>query len=572
MNVPPAVRATLQVTLIAGCLAALVFAVFILYFQARTPYAGPGIYGHDDRAVAYSGSWKTADLTDVGGGIVSESTSAASKVTFTFAGPAVQWLTRQTPGAMSARVQIDGGSPVTVSLDHGTVVEDYVGYQATDLGAGNHTMTISPVTKDGGDGKSNKTVGIYVSGFRVPAATAPPVVTGLREQKSGRGITMSWDALPDYVAESYAVFAATGDGSFEQVGTTGQGDTEYLYARSATSAQTVSLYVVGTDYLGRTSRPSDTVTATVPASQVPDYESVSDCPNPTTTVSTSSALQRALGAAKPGTVIRIQPGTYNHVFTVKTAGTADKPIWICGSARVIINGGALTSGYGIHIDSSSYVVLTGMTVENALKGIVVDNSQHITVSDVTVHDIGQEGIHLRTNTTDSVVAGSSVSKTGLHTPIYGEGVYVGSYYGNWCVYTDCQPDQSDRNLIADNTIFATKAEAVDVKEGSTNGSIVWNTVNADDSTSTDRWIVIRSNGWFVADNAGSSDRGGSGIVVYSPPPSGYGKDNVITRNAADFSGKPGSYAVEVRNGNNTVSCDNTSDGQLEATTNVQCSP
>ena len=66
--------------------------------------------------------------------------------------------------------------------------------------------------------------------------------------------------------------------------------------------------------------------------------------------------------------------------------------------------------------------------------------------------------------------GNTISDTGLRRDKFGEGVYVGSAQSNWCKHSDCEPDESDRNVVEGNTIFDTGAESVDLKEGTTGGS------------------------------------------------------------------------------------------------------
>ena len=98
-----------------------------------------------------------------------------------------------------------------------------------------------------------------------------------------------------------------------------------------------------------------------------------------------------------------------------------------------------------------------MTVRNSQKGISVMNSHHVAVADTLVEHIGQEAIHLKNNTSDSVVVGNTVRDTGLQTKTYGEGVYVGTAKGNWCKYNGCKPDASNRNAIVSNTISKTSS-------------------------------------------------------------------------------------------------------------------
>ncbi len=63
-----------------------------------------------------------------------------------------------------------------------------------------------------------------------------------------------------------------------------------------------------------------------------------DWPAPTVTVSTEAQLVTAIAAAKPGTVIGLQAGTYSGLLNIKTSGTAAAPITIrpVGTAAVTI--------------------------------------------------------------------------------------------------------------------------------------------------------------------------------------------------------------------------------------------
>ena len=69
-------------------------------------------------------------------------------------------------------------------------------------------------------------------------------------------------------------------------------------------------------------------------------------------------------------------------------------MWICGPRTAVIDNGDITTGYGFQINGATNVVLAGMTVRNAQKGVAVLNSKAITVADIRVENIGDEAIHL----------------------------------------------------------------------------------------------------------------------------------------------------------------------------------
>jgi parallel beta-helix repeat protein len=67
-----------------------------------------------------------------------------------------------------------------------------------------------------------------------------------------------------------------------------------------------------------------------------------------------------------------------------------------------------------------YNFTTSITDSN--KGIVVENGNHNILEDLTVHNIKQEGIHLRYYSVDNILRHSEIYKTGLGSPGEGEGV------------------------------------------------------------------------------------------------------------------------------------------------------
>ena len=122
----------------------------------------------------------------------------------------------------------------------------------------------------------------------------------------------------------------------------------------------------------------------------------------------------------------------------------------CGSAAAVLDGGGTRSGYVLHLDGAEHWVVQGLTVRHGQKGVMVDASRDVVLRGLTVHTIGDEAVHLRRGTTDSLVERNLISDTGLREPRFGEGVYVGSAHSNWCDLTDCDPDLSDRNVVREN--------------------------------------------------------------------------------------------------------------------------
>ena len=256
------------------------------------------------------------------------------------------------------------------------------------------------------------------------------------------------------------------------------------------------------------------------------------CPAATTQVSDSRELREALTTARPGDSIALSHGRYDGEFVATTSGTPEKPIYLCGDGGAVLDAGGITGGYAFHLDGASYWRLVGFTVRNAQKGVVADGVAGSVLQDLTVAQIGDEGIHLRSNSTGNAVLDNRISGTGLRRDTFGEGVYVGSAVSNWGTYSNGEPDRSDHNLVQGNVIRNTGAESVDIKEGTTGGAVIGNTFDGSGMTGPDSWVDVKGNGWLLARNVGRNS-----------PKDGYqthhitgnwGRDNVFTGNTADM--------------------------------------
>lgn len=297
------------------------------------------------------------------------------------------------------------------------------------------------------------------------------------------------------------------------------------------------------------------------------------CPAATVVVRDSSSLGSALAAASAGSVIRLERGTYEGRFRLSAAGRKDAPIWLCGDPGAVLDGGGIDEGYGLHLDGASWVNVLGLTVTNAQKGIMVDRGSRIRLQDNTVARIGDEAIHLRGNTVDSVMQRNTVDGTGLRNEKFGEGIYVGSAESNWGKITGGSPDASDRNLILQNTIRGTTAEAIDIKEGTTGGVLADNDFDGAGMTAdgADSWVDVKGNGWLVVDNAGTGSLG-DGFQTHEII-EGWGNANLFAGNsAADIGRAPERTpvaGVALRPAlANVATCTNTAVGASAA--NVEC--
>jgi hypothetical protein len=303
-----------------------------------------------------------------------------------------------------------------------------------------------------------------------------------------------------------------------------------------------------------------------------DGQRAVSCGSPEVPVSTASGLQAALDAARPGETISLAPGTYNGDFEAAASGTMSAPITLCGPRSAVLKGESITSGYTLYLDHASYWRVAGFTVKGGQKGIVTDSADYDVLSGLSVSGTGDEAIHLRDFSSHDTVSHNVIRDTGLHVAFYGEGIYVGSAHKNWCRYSGCQPDASDHDILAGNDIANTTAENIDIKEGTTGGTITGNHLNGTGmvSSAATSWINVKGNHWTITGNTGT-DSIGNGFSVHQVYP-GWGLGNVFRANVIRVNG-PG-YGIFVQNKrlNTVVYCGNKVTGAQSGFSNIACTP
>jgi hypothetical protein len=320
----------------------------------------------------------------------------------------------------------------------------------------------------------------------------------------------------------------------------------------------------------RTPKPTVIPTATPhPTTTAVATPGKADCSAGGTTVSDAASLQRALDAAQPGTTITLRPGSYVGNFTASASGTASSPITLCGPSSAVLDGGSTKKGYVFHLDHASYWKLAGFTVTNGQKGVVTDGTVGSLIQGLTVTAIGDEAIHLRDFSTDNTVDGNTVSRTGLLKTKFGEGIYIGSAKSNWCTYSDCKADASDRNVISNNTITQTTAESVDIKEGTSHGVLKGNTFDGSSlvESGADSWVDVKGDDWVISGNTGTNSPN-DGFQTHQIV-DGMGTRNVFSHNVANVNGPGYGFAFKPAL-DNVVDCDNTVTGAGSGLSNVTC--
>ncbi len=285
-------------------------------------------------------------------------------------------------------------------------------------------------------------------------------------------------------------------------------------------------------------------------------------------VTDAAGLGRALTAAVAGQVIILAPGTYAGTFTARAAGTATQPIVLCGPRTAVLDAGTIATGYTLFLDGARYWQVSGFTVRGGQKSVMADNTQTSRIEGLLVEGSGDEAVHLRRASSDNIVANNVVRTAGLRTPAVGEGIYVGTAQSNWCAYTACGPDRSDRNVVEGNDISGTAAESVDIKEGTTGGIVANNRFSGVGMTDADSWIDVKGNGWTISGNTGSTTSL-DGIQLHRIL-DGWGVDNVFAGNA--LTGPATGYGINLsaNKDRNQVTCTNAAPGAVKGISNVAC--
>ncbi|HET6357457.1 right-handed parallel beta-helix repeat-containing protein [Streptomyces sp.] len=325
-------------------------------------------------------------------------------------------------------------------------------------------------------------------------------------------------------------------------------------------------------------------------------------PRPVIDVSTSAQLTSALAAATPGQTIRMAPGEYRGAFETQRPGTATRPITLTGPrTAVLVNDGpsgdapscpvptaGWDPGYGLWLYGAPHWKLTGFTVKDSKKGVVLDNSHHVTVDGLYVHHVDEEAVHFRRSSADGVIRNSAIEHTGLVQPGYGEGVYVGSANSNWaCHGNSGGVDRSDRVLVEDNRIGPyVAAEGIDIKEGTFGGTVRGNTFDGRGITgqnSGDSWVDVKGVDYLIENNTGTFTSPGTfanGYETHNPgtsPSFPNGCGTVWRGNSSDLGGV-GDYAIKITSTSkcsvrpNVVYASNTVTRAVSGLTNVAVTP
>jgi len=534
--------------------------------QAST-VATSGVYDNAAPAVSLSRGWTSIKSTQATAGTYAN-LATAGYAQVNFSGTGFSWTARTNPAGGLADVFLDGTRQRRVNLYSAQTRFQQVVFTATGLRAGQHTVRIvrTGIKVAASAGRNVMIDAVQVLDSQAPAT--PATVTA-RADRTGARIT--WSPSPSVDLAGYRVYRTpSGGGIRTLVGTTGA-TTRTLLDIGLADSTAYSYRVTAVDTSRNVSTPSGSAAVRTAPAVSPTTLRYANCPTATTTVANRSELVAALAAAGPGTVIRLAPGRYAGQFDVSVKATVSAPVWICGPRTAVVDGGGPNRRGGFRISNSAHVVLAGMTVRDSIKGISVWHSTAVTVADTRVENIGDEAIHLLDFTTDTTVVANSIDGTGLVDPEYGEGVYIGTADNNWCAYSQCLPDRSDRNLVVGNNIRRTTAKPIEAKVATSGGVISGNTIDGQGMRPTSSALIyVKGNSYVVSHNTGRNSSIDGVLVVQRN--AGWGRDNLVFGNR--FSGSIPGYGVRMDAADlgNIVGCGVVTGANSIAATSRACQP
>ncbi len=165
--------------------------------------------------------------------------------------------------------------------------------------------------------------------------------------------------------------------------------------------------------------------------------------------------------------IVLLPGTYPQLDITGVLASSTAPLVVRADApgTVTVAHGSLTDKPSVKVWDSIGVVVRDLEIRDGLWGISVQRSSEVTLANNEIHEIGQEGVHIRDFSHDVLISGNLIHHTGQRTdrvgnyPVGhapGEGIYLGTG-------SPSNQDEVHSVEIVGNEIHTTTHEAIDIK-------------------------------------------------------------------------------------------------------------
>jgi len=198
-------------------------------------------------------------------------------------------------------------------------------------------------------------------------------------------------------------------------------------------------------------------------------------------VSSSSSIPKeysnitiAISQSHSGDVICFREGIYSSLIIKDVKGGKSgitlKPV--PGDKVKILN--TNFRGSGVYIENSINITIRDLNISGGLYGIYAIGSSALTIANNHIHDIGQEGITIKSGWAKQplksfTITNNIISDTGKSNAQYGEGIYIGD--GN----EDYNETLNNIEII-NNRISNTSNEAIDIKVNTRDVIVKSNTV------------------------------------------------------------------------------------------------
>lgn len=189
-------------------------------------------------------------------------------------------------------------------------------------------------------------------------------------------------------------------------------------------------------------------------------------------------ISYALSKAKPGTTIIVLAGTYPEHIKTSVNGTASQRITLQAQGQVILTG---DSSNGRVFDVwHDYYTISGFEFTGKDKLLWLQEADNTVVSDNYFHDAQGECVRVKYQSTKNQLSRNRIENCGLldfgggGTGKNGEGIYIGTAPEQLNRNPSPEVDQSNANVISNNTFVTNGNECVDIKEGSEQNVIEFN--------------------------------------------------------------------------------------------------
>ncbi|HVU22896.1 MAG TPA: right-handed parallel beta-helix repeat-containing protein [Opitutus sp.] len=183
-------------------------------------------------------------------------------------------------------------------------------------------------------------------------------------------------------------------------------------------------------------------------------------------------LQAKIDAAQGGDVLLLATGTYHGFKFADRHFTAEAPLVVKAApgAHPVIHGASYDEDHLAEISRSSYVVLDGLELTGGNRPIYCQDVDHFIFINLTIHDTGQEAIHIRGTSRYVDVRDCRLFDTGHKHSQWSEGVYIGQGSGPF--------ENTEHVWIEGNDIHRTgNSEGINIKPRSYHVTIRGNKVH-----------------------------------------------------------------------------------------------